>query len=423
MPTCLRGPMNLVEQPRIVIRNYFATGSYGHARSAPSRGMALTQARRARLGEIDDPGTIGLPSWITRLGSGDFVLATPENGAEMLVYDAEGRYRESFGRSGEGPGEFVAPGMGRLRPSPDGGVLILDPMTRRITSLSATRELLGATQIGDMMGMNFLPATSGSGFIVGGWGGSADGTPGGVTRMIDAEGVTLADVGDLPHERWLQQFFFFPMTTDGEGRVWRARPNEYVVEAWDPEDSAVDIRLEGSPDWFTPGPPQPGYPLEAPGPSVIGSLAYDEGLLWIATWVADSEWAEVAGARWEDGALDGNKLMDTVLEVIDPRTGALVARTVHDEFLWRTGDGAFLYALRQDGLVPRAVLYSPSFEGEECPPQDLSVPPRALSAAVVQARRGPGADEGRRPQSLTTAGEDASHRTIFPTARPVRWTA
>ena len=325
------------------------------------------------LGEIDDPGTIGLPTWITRLGSGDFVLATPDNGAEMMVYDAEGRFRESFGRSGEGPGEFVDPGMGRLRPSPDGGVMILDPMTRRITSLSATRELLGATQIGDMMGMNFLPAASGSGFIVGGWGGSADGTPGGVTRMIDAEGVTLAETDAVPRERWLQQFFYFPMTTDAEGRVWRARPTEYVVEAWDPEDSAALIRLEGSPDWFTPGPPQPGYPLEAPGPSVIQGLEYDEGLLWIATSVADSEWAQLSGWSVDDGALDGNKIMDTVIEVVDPATGALVARAVHDEFLLRTGDGAFLYGLRRDGLVPQAVLYSPSLEGEECP--SPGVPP------------------------------------------------
>ena len=36
------------------------------------------------LGAMDDPGTIGFPSEITRVESGDFVLATPENGAEML---------------------------------------------------------------------------------------------------------------------------------------------------------------------------------------------------------------------------------------------------------------------------------------------------------------------------------------------------
>ena len=319
-----------------------------------------------RLGSIDDPGTVGLPSWITRLESGDFVLATPGNGAEMLVYDAEGRYRESFGRSGEGPGEFVAPGMGRLRPSPGGGVLILDPMTRRITSLSAGRELLGTTPVGDMMGMNFLPATSRPGFVVGGWAAGGE-NPGGVTRVIDTEGATLAETGGVTMERWLMQFFFFPMATDAEGRVWRARPTEYVVEAWDPENSAVLIRLEGSPDWFTPGPPQRGYPLAAPGPSVIQGLEYHEGLLWITTSVADAEWAQLSDARPEDGDLDGNKLMDTVIEVVDPDTGALVARAVHDDFLWRTGDGAFLYGLRQDGLVPQAVLYSPSLEGEKCP--------------------------------------------------------
>ena len=319
------------------------------------------------LGSIDDPGTIGLHSWITRLASGDFVVATLENDAEMLVYDAEGRYRESFGRSGEGPGEFLAPGMGRLRPSPDGGVLILDSGTRRITSLSATRELLGTTQIGDLMGINFLPSTSGQGFIIGGWGGAADGVPGGVTRMIDGDGAAVAEADAVPWERWMVQFFFFPMTTDAEGRVWRARPTEYALEAWDPDGSTVQVRLEGSPEWFTPGPPLPGYPLEAPGPSVIGSLGYAEGLLWVGTTVADSEWAEVADEVVPGVGLDGNKLMDTVLEVIDPGTGALVARTVHDELLSRTGDGAFLYGIRMDDLIPRAVLYTPSFEGEDCP--------------------------------------------------------
>lgn len=319
------------------------------------------------LGGVDDPGTIGFPTVITRLASGDFMLAHLENGAEMMVYDAEGRYKESFGRSGEGPGEYRDPGMGSLRPAPDGGVLILDPGSRRITRLSNARELLESTQIGEMLGMNFLPAPSGSGFIVGGWGRAADGTSGGVTRLIDPEGATRAEVGAIPRERWLQQFFFFPMAIDSAGRVWRAHAVEYAVEAWDPEGAARHIRLEGQPEWFRPGPPEPGYPLEAPGPSVIASLKFDQGLLWIGTTVADPDWAEVTANPALGVGLDGNRVMDMVIEVIDPRTGDLVARAVHDEYLWWTGDEAFLYGIRQDGLVPQAVLYSPSLEGEECP--------------------------------------------------------
>ncbi|WP_419164627.1 hypothetical protein [Candidatus Palauibacter sp.] len=61
------------------------------------------------------------------------------------------------------------------------------------------------------------------------------------------------------------------------------------------------------------------------------------------------------------------RLLDTVIEVIDPGTGEMVARAVHDEVLAWTGDKASLYSVREDGIVPRAVLFSPSLVGRECP--------------------------------------------------------
>ena len=316
------------------------------------------------LGSMDEPGTIGLPSTITQLESGDFVLASAPNGAEMLVYDAEGRYRASFGRDGDGPGEFRAPGMGILRPTADGGLRVLDPVARRITNLSGGWDFSESTEIGDMMGMNFL--TSGSDLIVGGWSG-VGGSASGVTRVIEPSGLTRAEVSLASAAQWLVQFFFFPMTVDSEGIVWRARPTEYAIEAWDPEESAIHFRLEGSPLWFTPGPPQPGYPLEAPSPSIIQSLEFHQGLLWIGTSVADSEWSQVKNSSLQDGNLDANSLIDTVLEVVDPQTGALVARAVHPEVLWWTGDGAFLFSVRHDNLVSRAILYFPSLTGPDCP--------------------------------------------------------
>jgi len=64
--------------------------------------------------------------------------------------------------------------------------------------------------------------------------------------------------------------------------------------------------------------------------------------------------------------LDPNGVMDGVVEVIDVQTGRLVARSVQDEVLWWTGDKSLLYTIRDDDLVPRAVLFAPSLAGEAC---------------------------------------------------------
>ncbi len=156
------------------------------------------------------------------------------------------------------------------------------------------------------------------------------------------------------------------MDVDALGRVWWAHPTEYVVEARLPGDSAGWIRLEGRPGWFLPGPPGPGFPLDDPYPSVIGALRVHDGLVWVGTMVADPNWAEYGEPSLSE-PLDMTRLLDTVIEVIDPGTGEMVARAVHDEVLAWTGDKASLYSVREDGIVPRAVLFSPSLVGRECP--------------------------------------------------------
>ncbi len=319
-----------------------------------------------RLGALDDPGTIGFPAPITRVESGDFVVASLQNGPEMLVYDSRGRYRESFGRSGEGPGEFMEPGFGMLRPLPGGGVLVLDPLRRRITRLSATWAFESSTDLGGILATNVMRLASGSGYVLAGWGRTEESERTEITRVIDLDGDVVETIAVVPTADRMRSFFFSPLATDGEGRVWRALPTEYAVEAWDPAGPGVVVRLEGRPDWFTPGPPAEGYPEEAPAASVIDGLRYEGGLLWITTIVADDNWREAVADPVPFVPLELNGMMDGVVEVIDVRTGQLVARTVRDEVLRWTGDKSLLYSIREDGLVPQAVLFEPSLVGDGC---------------------------------------------------------
>ncbi len=331
----------------------------------PACAVVLDEA--VRLGDIDDPGTVGPAGQITQLASGDFLVAHWDNGARIMVYGADGRYRESIGRRGEGPGEFSDPGIGKLRPAPGGGAFILDPGTRRITHLAADWSLLGTTQIGAIFPLDFVPLASGRGFVVGGWGRAEDGRFGAVAEHLDAEGAVRETIAVVPTDRELINHFFAPAAVDDEGRVWRSLPVEYAVEAWDPAAPDRFLRLEGQPEWFRPWPPADGYPLEAPPFSVIQGLRHRDGLLWLATSVADDGWREAVANPVQGVPIDGNRRRDTVVEVVDPATGELVARSVLDDWLWWTGDGGYLYAARDEGLVSKAALFTVRLEGEDCP--------------------------------------------------------
>lgn len=319
------------------------------------------------LGAFDDPGIIGFPSQITRLGSGDFALATPSNGGEILVYDAQGRYRTSFGRRADDTGEWVDPGHGKLRTSPEGRALVLDPGAGRLSSLTARGDIQWSIDSGMTLAADFVPVIARSAFAVSGWDSEGDGTLKGIIRLVDAKGATLVEIATVLGEPWMQRLFYWPLATDASGRVWWARPTEYVLEAWDPEDRDGGLRLEGRPGWFTPGPPKSGFPVDDPYPSVIVSLRHDAGLLWIGTLVADKAWAEYADEVVPAVPLDNSRVVDTVINVVNPETGALVAHTIHDELLAWTGDGSLLYSIREDGVVNKAALFLPSLEGRECP--------------------------------------------------------
>ena len=315
-----------------------------------------------RLGELEDTGTIGVRPEITRTRDGEFVVASPENRGELLVYDAEGRFRRTLGAAGDGPGEYRLPG--RIRLGPDGSLLILDIRNRRITRVSAGGEVLQTVEIRTLQVLDFVALDGDARFFVSGFG-VGDGGLSVVTEVVDGEGTTLARLGSVSAEPWTANFFRGPVGLDGGGRLWSARPGGYAFEAWEADgDREPVLRLTGEAGWFDPGPPQPGAPITAPTPSVVMSLRFAQGLLWIATWVADENWQE--NADLDPAEIRLNRVLDTVLEVVDPASGELVARSRHEEALRITGDEGLVFGVREDDVVPRAVLYAPSLEGPDC---------------------------------------------------------
>lgn len=339
-----------------------------HAQSvlaiADEAGECVVQLREVlRLGDPGDAGTVGSRPEITRTATGRFVVASVENRGELLVFDSDGAFLETLGRNGDGPGEYRVPG--RMRPGSDGSLRILDLVNRRITHVSPDAGLLQTTDIRSLHGLDFVTLAAGERHAVSGFG-QIDDRLSATTEIVGRDGVSLASLGTVPVASWVVNFFRAPIALDEQGRVWTTRAGEYGFEAWDPEGGSEPMtRLAGDPEWFDPGPPQPGAPISAPAPSIVISLRVDRGLLWAGTWVADEEWETAAGAT--PSPLELDRLLDTILDVIDPASGALIARTRRDEALRGTGDGAHLFGVREDGGIARAVVFEPALAGPDCP--------------------------------------------------------
>lgn len=331
---------------------------------ADEAGECTVQLREIlRLGDPGDPGTVGSRPEITRTAAGHYVVASVENRGQLLVFDADGGFLEVLGGNGDGPGEYRVPG--RMRPGSDGSLRILDLVNRRITHVSPDGGLIETTDVRSLHGLDFVTLAAGERHAVSGFGQIDDGLSA-TTEIVGGDGVRIASLGAVPVASWVVNFFRAPVALDGQGRVWTTRAGEYAFEAWDPgRDAGPLARLTGEPDWFDPGPPQPGAPVSAPAPSIVISLRVDRGLLWAGTWVADEN--REANTATAPSPLDLDRLLDTVLDVIDPATGALIARTRRDEALRGTGDDALLFGVREDGGIPRAVLFAPVLAGPGCP--------------------------------------------------------
>jgi len=331
---------------------------------AHEAGECAVQLREVmRLGGPGDPGTVGSRPEITRTPRGEYVVASVENRGQLLVFDSEGGFLEARGGSGDGPGEYRVPG--RMRVGADGGLRILDLVNRRITRISPDGRLLETTDIRSLHGLDFVTLAAGERHAVSGFG-QIDDQLSATTEIVDGAGVRLASFGAVPVASWIVNFFRAPVALDEQGRVWTTRAGGYGFEAWDPEGGSEPlVRLAGDPAWFDPGPPQPGAPVSAPAPSIVISLRVDRGLLWAGTWVADEN--REAGAGAAPSPLELDRLLDTVLDVIDPASGALIARTRHDEALRGTGDDALLFGVREEGGVARAVIFEPALAGPGCP--------------------------------------------------------
>ncbi|MES2125441.1 MAG: hypothetical protein V4503_12215 [Gemmatimonadota bacterium] len=116
---------------------------------------------------------------------------------------------------------------------------------------------------------------------------------------------------------------------------WWTMPMQfrYRLEHWDSTGAALGV-IERQPDWYPPYLESLSPTREhAPSPMLMDAWFDANGRLWVLGKAADANWA--AGLSTDDSSSapsisDADKVYDTVVEVLDPVTGALLAQTRFD---------------------------------------------------------------------------------------------
>lgn len=294
--------------------------------------------------------------------SDEVAFAAPMDDGRIAVVQAYDRLRFSVldpggavvrhvGRAGEGPGEYAD--VTWLEVQGD-LVHVVDGSRRQVTVLDAASDFSVVSTI-----RLPVPGATGRDMAVLGDSGYVANMMvftrdrmGYVLHHLDANGKVLQSFDEpggpvrgmgIAEMRWLR--------AGSDGTVWSVPVTRYRVDQWDPASGERLQSFERRADWFPDheGSSGPRHPDRPPAPVVIGVDVDPSGHVWVMTSVAVADrWAESlieagerAHAEMPEYELPSDRsiVFDTVVEVIDPATGRVVAARTFDEPLYGLGGG------------------------------------------------------------------------------------
>jgi hypothetical protein len=136
--------------------------------------------------------------------------------------------------------------------------------------------------------------------------------------------------------------------------VWVAGKNEYALELWHPHRGSIRT-IRRAPPWTDPSTFVDVPEGHDPRPSFLGLYAEGDSLLWVAAQVFRSEFPSFGGPI---DPVSGHTHIGTVIEVLDSRTGQLLATAAFDDIdLLRSIGGAYWSATRDADGIPVVDIY------------------------------------------------------------------
>jgi hypothetical protein len=280
-------------------------------------------------------GSGGNLTVIDRDSKGRYWIADYASRTNVVVFGADGSLIKKIGREGSGPGEFrnlVAVTVG-----PGDTVFALDPANRRVTTISPTT--LSVVREQPMPGYFYNAVLFPGGRFVA----SAEvQSTGYLFQEFDRKGQVTRAFGARPivgkrnafASLWLNR----RIIPDEKGGFYAYPRQNYFIEHWDLNGLLIG-RLDRNAPWFPHSEPSGWVGAEKGFPPEFFGAWVSDGLLFTLMHVRQDNWRKAVEPVTSEGqklfgVTDNHEYWDSIIEVIDPVTGQLLAATRHPMFFW-----------------------------------------------------------------------------------------
>ncbi|WP_420461638.1 6-bladed beta-propeller [Candidatus Palauibacter sp.] len=299
--------------------------------ACPACTVELTE--RVRLGDGEGPGAIDFLGGhsFSAVDSRGRIYLREHFSTEIKVYEADGAFRRTIGREGEGPGEFR--GINGIVVGSADSLFVLDRFSMRMSVFSPDHELVRSAPLKirpqgvDPIAVAWNP---GHFYMISHMEG-VPGLAGWPIHQIDARGRRVhslgSETGEVPPSEPYDDISV--ISDGGDGTLWVGRLAHYWIQRRSPASREPIEEIRREPDWF-PEPSEAELRSGAHGvgrpPPLMSDILEDDGLLWVLTWLIDPNWTR-ASPELEDDPLR----YDSMIEVIDLEAKRVVARARFDE--------------------------------------------------------------------------------------------
>ena len=329
---------------------------------------SLAVSAIVELGDRDGPGIVGEQAFVSRSDDGDYHVSSSVQPGRLLRFSPDGVYQDGIGRPGEGPGEYAWPVL--LRRSAD-TLSILDTRAYRLTTIRGGKVATWRLPFGEVGGWTVL---SGDRHVYNGFSFTPDliGYP--LHVYDDASRRITQSFGDegvrVDRSRRSLAALRYCVAAAADGNIWAGRKQRYRIDKWSPVGDHI-MRIERDAPWFRPWGASRGVYYEVrPEPEVVGIRDWGGGLLMVVVRVADADWRPMRPARIVQDhevitSAQKEDIFDTVIEVLDSRSGTVLARTRVDADVHNVvgQDGFSSYAEHSELGEPKFVVWSVVLSG------------------------------------------------------------
>ena len=310
----------------------------------------------ATLSDPDGRAGLSTPLVVERTYDGQFLVVPGNRQGEVLLFNQSGEYVRVVGRTGQGPGEFSA--VIAIQPGLGDSTVVMDAGNRRLAVLDPDFRVARSARV-PAIGAWFGVVNNGEVLILTG---IARGGASSLDRLL-LLGPSLEPIRsfmptpvagpDNPVSELRRR-----MSVTRSGIAVVAHQDRYVIELWSVSGRHVQT-LVRDPAWFRSDPSaRPQLSPDEPAPAQATPRIDAEGRIWTVSHLADDRWREALSTvrsligRDELGVTEGarDRYQDSVIEVIDPDQGSLLASLRVDPHLTFISNSGFAASYRQDDL-------------------------------------------------------------------------